>query len=136
MSTTPTTTFIKENAINNFLLTSVAIMPFSTLFVFSSFLMEDLLNMILKVEHHFGNLRSKFKISSLKWKESINCQMNGHGDKKIFVKVILRELIIKFAFKDSRNFLSSTKIKISIICLIHGVSSIKICFSKMTVKNN
>lgn len=90
--------------------------------------MGDNANIILKALLHFGSSRSKWKNFCSKLKESINCQMNGLGAKKILEKVITKEHIIKYVCKNSMNFQFLTNIKNLCIFLIHGNSNIKIYF--------
>lgn len=109
-------------------------MPYSILSVSWKWWKVAIANMISKVVHLFGNLNLKYKISCFKWKENINLLMNGHGETKISHRVIFRELIIKSVYKDLINFLSLTKVKIFIMCLIHGCSNIKIWYYRMIVE--
>lgn len=124
--TTRTTTFIKGNAINNSHLIFVAIMPYLILSVFWTYSMGELLIIISKVELLSGNLRSRFKSFSSQWRESISLLKNGRGEIKISDRGISNGLIIKYVFRDFKNFLSLTRMRISFTYLILGHFNIKI----------
>lgn len=136
MCTTKIITFIKANAISNSHLISVVIMLYLILSVFWIYSMEELLIIISKVEPLFGNLRSRSKNFCSKWREDIIFLKNGPGEIKILDKGISKELIIKYAFRDFKNFQFLTRMRISIIYLILGLFNIKIFWSSMTARTS